>query len=69
MENNNLAAAKTAIDQGITLDKERQKLILLADKSQYGWKTVQEYLQHELADDSDDEKKDLPGRGPCSKDF
>jgi len=57
LESNNLEAAKTAVDQGITLVKERQKLILLADKSQYGWKTVQEYLQHELADDSDDEKK------------
>ena len=57
LENNNLEAAKTAVDQGITLVKERQKLILLADKSQHGWKTVQEYLQHELADDSDDEKK------------
>ena len=57
LESGNLEAAKSAVDQGITLAKERQKLILLADKSQYGWKTVQEYLQHELAEDSDDEKK------------
>ena len=42
LESSNLGAAKIAVDQGITLVK-RQKLILLADKSQYGWKTVQEY--------------------------
>ena len=57
LEGGNLGAAKSAVDQGISLVKERQKLILLADKSQYDWKTVQEYLQHELAEDSDDEKK------------
>ena len=57
LESNNLEAAKTAVDQGISLVKERQKLILLADKSQYGWKTVQEYLQHELADDSGTTRK------------
>ena len=57
LASNNLEAAKSSIDQGITLVKERQKLISLADRSQYGWKTVQEYLQHELAEDSDDEKK------------
>jgi len=37
--------------------QERQKLILLADKSQYGWKTVLEYKHHDLADDEGDEKK------------
>ena len=57
LEGGNLEAAKSAVDQGISLVKERQKLILLADKSQYSWKTVQEYLQHELAEDSDDDKK------------
>ena len=35
----------------------RQKLILLADKSQDGWKTVLEYKQHDLADEEEDEKK------------
>ena len=37
--------------------QERQKLILLADKSQYGWKTVLEYKHDDLADDEEDEKK------------
>ena len=36
--------------------QERQKLILLADKSQYGWKTILEY-KHDLADDEEGEKK------------
>ena len=57
LEGGNLEAPKSAVDQGISLVKERQKLILLADKSQYGWKTVQEYLQHELAENSDNEKE------------
>ena len=38
------------------LQERRQKLILLADKSQYGWKTVLEYNHHDLADDEEDEK-------------
>lgn len=33
----------------------RQKHILLADKSEYGWSTVEEYKQYALADDSEDE--------------
>ena len=36
---------------------ERQKHILLADKSDYGWMVIQEYKKNDLADDSDDEKK------------
>ena len=35
----------------------RQKLILLADKSEFGWKTVEQYTQHELADNEEDGKK------------
>ena len=33
LEGGNLEAAKSAVDQGITLVKDRQKLILLADKN------------------------------------
>ena len=32
------------------------KLILLADKSEFGWETVKEYTQHELAEDEQDAK-------------
>ena len=35
----------------------RQKLIKLANSSKLGWKVVQEYESHLLADDSDDEKR------------
>ena len=49
--------AKEALVQGTHLLDERQKLILLADKSEFGWKTVEEYTQHELAEDEQDTKK------------
>ena len=49
--------AKEALAQGTRLLDERQKLILLADKSEFGWKTVEEYTQHELAEDEQDTKK------------
>ena len=41
----------------MALLQELQKLILLADKSLYGWTTVLEYKHHDLADDEEDEKK------------
>eukprot|EP00057_Strongylocentrotus_purpuratus_P015406 XP_011669880.1 PREDICTED: uncharacterized protein LOC105440944 [Strongylocentrotus purpuratus] len=36
---------------------KRNKLIRITDKSEDGWKVVDEYLSEELASDSDDEKK------------
>ena len=49
--------AKRHIEEGIKLIAERQKLIKLADRSEFGWGVVAEYTADELADDSDDEKK------------
>jgi len=49
--------AKTKIEEGIDLVKERQKLIKLADSSALGWKVVTEYISNPIADDSDDEKR------------
>ena len=49
--------AKASLSEGMSMVTERQKLILLADKSEFGWKTVQEYTQHELADSEADGKK------------
>ena len=43
LETNALDKAKEALAQGTRLLDERQKLILLADKSEFGWKTVEEY--------------------------
>ena len=48
---------KESLDRATSLLKERQKLILLADKSPYGWKTVVEYKHHDFVEDEDDEKK------------
>ena len=57
LERNDVEKTKQALDKDMDLLQERQKLILLADKSQYGWKTVLEYKHHDLADDEEDEKK------------
>ena len=37
--------------------KHRQKIIKLADQSEYGWKVVTEYESNPVASDSDDEKR------------
>ena len=57
LEANAVDKAKASLSEGTSLLTERQKLILLADKSEFGWKTVEEYSQHELADDEADGKK------------
>ena len=49
--------AKQALSEGIELVKFRLKLIRIADKSECGWKTVDEYVADKLADNSDDEKR------------
>ena len=48
---------KSDLEEGEKLLVEQQKHILLADKSEYGWSMVEEYKQHDLADDSEDEKR------------
>ena len=45
------------LDEGIELIDGSRKLILMADRSDFGWKTVGEYLANELADDDEDAKK------------
>ena len=44
------------LHEGIELIDGRQKLILMADRSDFGWKTVGEYLDNELADNDEDAK-------------
>ena len=46
-----------SITEGIELIDNRQKLVKLADSSKNGWRTVQEYTQHELAENEEDEKR------------
>ena len=56
-EQSQLEKVKNDLEEGEKLISERQKHILLADKSDYGWATVNEYKKHSLADGSDDEKR------------
>ena len=49
--------ASGCISEGIELLTNRQKLVKLADMSDNGWRVVQEYETHQLASDSDDEKR------------
>ena len=51
-ENPQLEKVKTSSGESETLISERQKHILLADKSDYRWATVDKYKKHSLADDS-----------------
>ena len=46
-----------ALEEGMELLVTRQKLIKLADRSEYGWQVVAEYEEDELASGSEDEKK------------
>ena len=47
--------AKEALSEGRALVNFRLKLIRIADKSDCGWTTVNEYVADELAENSDDE--------------
>ena len=46
-----------SLKEGDKLITARQKLIRIADTSEYGWNTVAEYEEDKLADSSDDEKR------------
>jgi len=48
--------AQEALTKGMKLFAERQKLIKIADRSEFGWGVVAEYTADELAEDSNDEK-------------
>ena len=64
-ENGQLENVKSDLAEGDKLLCERQKLILLADKSEFHWATVEEYKQHDLAGDSECRKTcPCPSPGP-----
>lgn len=48
--------AKKELEEGMQFIAQRQKLIWLADRSEYGWDAVNEYEKDELAEDDDDAK-------------
>ena len=49
--------AGALLDEGLKPLETRQKHIKVADRSDFGWSTVEHYESHPLAEDSDDEKK------------
>ena len=48
---------KAALKGGTGIVTQRIKATKLADKSEFGWQSINEYLSDELASDSDDEKR------------
>ena len=51
------ATALQRLEERITLVRNRLKLIKIADRSQFGWRTAKEYQQDDLASSSEDEKR------------
>ena len=54
---NDTVVAVQRIEEGMSLVKNRMKMIKVADRSQYGWSTVKKYEQDDLASNSEDEKR------------
>ena len=53
----NIEKGKEKITEAKDMLNHRQKIIQLADSSEFGWRLVKEYEAHRIASDSDDEKK------------
>ena len=49
--------ARDALSRGKMLLLEREKLIKIADRSEFSWGVVAEYMAYELVEDSNDEKR------------
>ena len=52
-----LEKAMEAAEGGTSLIAHRQKLLKLADRSEWGWAVVEEYVEDDLAENSGDEKR------------
>ena len=62
LESGNIGKAKEELNEGISLLNNRQKIVKWADKSEFGWATVQEYVRDDLADYEADASKIKKGR-------
>ena len=51
------AEASQKAKEGMTLIRNRTKLIKIADRSQFGWKAAEEYQQDDFASGSEDKKR------------
>ena len=49
--------ARDALSEGMDIIEERNKDIMVADTSEGGWDTVNEYRKKQIAEDSEDDKK------------
>ena len=58
---------KAALDSGPEVVSKRIKVIKMADKSEFGWSTVNEFLSDELASNSDDEKRMYRAEGRAER--
>ena len=74
LESGNIGKAKEELSESISLLPNRQKIIKLAEKSEFGWATVQEYVCDDLADDEADatkikkaEKRAAASLNPCKR--
>ncbi|XP_052256625.1 uncharacterized protein LOC127861933 [Dreissena polymorpha] len=57
IDSNNTQSAKEALIEAEKALRQRQKLILMADTSELGWRVVNEYTTNPIASDSEDEKR------------
>ena len=62
-----LEQAKALIKEGKNLIDIRQKHIKIANRSEFGWATVVEYEEDELAENSDDDKRLFRQKGGKEK--
>ena len=67
LKNKSYEKVKVALESGTELVSKRGKAIKLADKSEFGWATVNEYLYDELASDSNDENRIYRNEGRAER--